>query len=309
MADARPALKTDVERQPLTVRWRADAALVGVSAVWGADFVLVKNLLGFFPALPFLFWRFTLAAVFAVLVLPGRRRTPGLWRDGLLLGALSSVGMGLQILGQVLTTASNASFLTGLASVLTPGAAFLLLRRLPTFENGLGISLAGAGFVLLAFPAGGIPVNRGDLLVFGCAVAWAFYIVELAERSPRHDPAWLTAIQIGVVAVAAGVAAFAVGGPAGLRAGILPVLSRPGVLLQVLFLAAVGTTATFLFQTWAQRQMSATHAAIIFTLEPVATALLAAWFLEERLGPRGWAGGLLVLAGIVVSETRLRRQA
>ncbi len=299
-------MQTDVEKQPLKRRWRADAVLVAVSAVWGADFVLVKNLLGLVPALPFLFWRFALATVVGALLLPGRPRTPGLVRDGLLLGALSTVGMGLQVVGQTLTTASNASFLTGLASVLTPGAAFLLLRRLPTLENGLGISIAGAGFVLMTFPAGGGAVNRGDLLVFGCAVAWAFYIVELAERSPRHDAAWLTAIQIAVVAAAAGVAVLALDGPAGLRAGILPVLTRPGLALQVAFLAAVGTTATFLFQAWAQGQMSATHAAIIFTLEPVVTALLAAWFLAEHLAPRGWAGGVLVLAGIVVSELRLR---
>ena len=282
--------------------------LVAVSVVWGADFVLVKSLLGRVPALPFLFWRFALAALVCALVLPGRRRTPRLVPDGLLLGALATVGMTLQIVGQTQTTASNASFLTGLASVMTPLAAFLLLRKLPTLENGLGISLAGAGFVLMTFPAAGAPVNRGDLLVFGCAVAWAFYIVELAERSPRHDAAWFTTIQLGVVAAAAGAAALVLDGPAGLRAAIAPILASPSLIVQVALLAALGTTATFLFQAWAQGQMSATHAAIIFTLEPVVTALLAAWFLGERLGPRGWAGGALVLAGIVVAELRLRRK-
>ena len=300
-------MKTDIEREPLEVRWRADAVLVGVSVVWGVDFVLVKNLLGLVPALPFLFWRFALAAVFCAVFLPGRRRTPGLVRDGLLLGALATVGMGLQVVGQVLTTASNASFLTGLASVMTPVAAFLLLRKLPTLENGLGIAVAGAGFVLMTFPGAGAAINRGDLLVFGCAVAWAFYIVVLAERSSRHDAAWLTAIQIVVVAAAAGLAALWLEGPEGVRAGIAPILARPGLVVQVIFLAAAGTAATFLFQAWAQGQMSATHAAVIFTLEPVVTALSAAWFLGERLGPRGWAGGVLVLAGIVVAEMRLRR--
>jgi drug/metabolite transporter (DMT)-like permease len=53
--------------------------------------------------------------------------------------------------------------------------------------------------------------------------------------------------------------------------------------------------------------MSATHAAILFALEPVFGALLAAPFLGERLGPRGLTGGSLVLAGIVVSELRLKR--
>jgi drug/metabolite transporter (DMT)-like permease len=55
--------------------------------------------------------------------------------------------------------------------------------------------------------------------------------------------------------------------------------------------------------------MSATHAAIIFALEPVWAALLAAWLLKERLGSRGAWGGALVLAGIVVSELRLRRRS
>jgi drug/metabolite transporter (DMT)-like permease len=50
------------------------------------------------------------------------------------------------------------------------------------------------------------------------------------------------------------------------------------------------------------------HGAIILALEPVFAALFAAWFLGERLGARGIAGGLLVLAGIVVSELRLGRR-
>jgi len=80
-----------------------------------------------------------------------------------------------------------------------------------------------------------------------------------------------------------------------------------GVFLRsVLYLGSIGAVGTFLGQTWAQRQMSATHAAILFTLEPVFAALLAAWMLGERLGPRGAAGAVLVFAGIVVSEVRLR---
>jgi drug/metabolite transporter (DMT)-like permease len=299
-------LKTDAEREPLSLRWRADAVLVAVTVVWGADFVLVKNLLGVVAPLPFLFWRFTLAMILCALFLPGRRRTARLAADGIYLGLLLALGMGLQILGQAETTASNASFLTGMASVLTPVAAFLLTRKLPTLENGLGISLAGVGFVLMTFPAGSLVVNRGDLLVFGCGVVFAFYIVEMAERSPRHDTLWFTTIQIFVVAVAAGGATLWTGGLPAVRSGVEPLLSRPGLLVQALSLVVVGTAGTYAFQTWAQRHMSATHAAIIYTLEPVVTALLAGWFLGERLGPRGWAGGVLVLAGIAVSELRLR---
>ncbi len=291
------------------MRWRADAVLIAVTVVWGADFVLVKNMLAAVRPLPFLFWRFAAATVLCASLLPGRRRTPRLVADGLYLGTLLTLGMALQILGQAETTASNASFLTGMASVLTPVAAYVLTRKLPTFENGIGISLAGVGFVLMTFPAGGVSVNRGDLLVFGCGVVFAFYIVEMAERSSRHDAIWFTAIQLAVVDLAVGAVTLWQGGFVRLWSGIVPILAERELLAQAAFLAVVGTSGTYMFQTWAQGHMSATHAAIIYTLEPVVTALLAAWFLAERLGPRGWIGGFLVLAGIAVSELRLPRSA
>ncbi len=299
-------MPSDTEKEPLSRRWRADAVLIAVTIVWGADFVLVKNLLGVVPPLPFLFWRFAAATALVALGLPGRASTPGVWRDGLRVGGLLALGMLLQVLGQAETTASHASFLTGMASVFTPAAAYAMTRRLPTLENGLGILVAGTGFVLMTLPTEGA-MNRGDLLVFGCGVTFAFYIVEMAERSARHDPVWFTFIQLAATTAAAGLIAFVQGGTAGLEGGIRPILSDVALVVQAVFLVVLGSAGTYVFQTWAQGHMSATHAAIIYTLEPVVTALLAARFLEERLGTRGWAGGALVLAGIVVSEVRLRR--
>ena len=131
--------------------------------------------------------------------------------------------------------------------------------------------------------------------------------MELAERSPRHDPVLFTAVQLATVALVALGLMLALRLPplAGLHAAALearPVAWGGTFLCSVLYLGSIGAVGTFLGQTWAQRQMSATHAAIIFTLEPVFAALLAAWFLGERLGPRGATGGVLVLAGIIVSE-------
>ena len=67
-------------------------------------------------------------------------------------------------------------------------------------------------------------------------------------------------------------------------------------------MALAATVVTFVVQTWAQARMSATHAAILFALEPVFTALFAAVLLHERMGKRDGWGAALVLLGIVVSE-------
>jgi drug/metabolite transporter (DMT)-like permease len=295
-------------------RFAPDAVLVAVTAIWGSSFVVVKNVLEVAPPFGFLFWRFLLATLLMGVLVLGRRAAPGLLRDGLSTGVILAAGMSLQVLGQTETTASKAAFLTGLSVVLTPFAAYARTRRLPSLENGIGIALASAGFFLLTFPRTGEPFDRGDLLMTGCGVAFAFYIVELAERSPRHDPVLFTAVQLATVALVALGLMLAMRLPllAGFHAATAearPIAWGATFLYSVLYLGSIGAVGTFLGQTWAQRRMSATHAAILFTLEPVFAALLAAWLLSERLETRGFAGGALVLAGIVVSEVRLRRKS
>src|SRR5437870_9478352 len=144
-------------------RFRADAVLIGVTALWGSSFVVVRHALDDAPPLALLFWRFLVAAACAAILVARRPKPRAAIRDGLVLGAILALGMSLQVVGQAETTASKAAFLTGLAVVLTPFVAVLRTRRLPSVENTLGIALASAGFFLLTFPAAGGPVARGDL--------------------------------------------------------------------------------------------------------------------------------------------------
>ena len=290
------------------MRLRADAALLLVTMVWGSSFIVVKNIVRDSPPLAFLFFRFALATAVCGAFALRRPRSPGLLRDGGIIGLLLAGGMTFQVLGQIETTASKAAFLTGLSVVMTPFAAFARTRRLPSLENTVGIILAGLGFLLLTFPGGAGPINRGDFLVFVCAIIFAFFIVEISLRTRSHDAFWLTTVQLAVVTVCAAIfgAAFRAAG-AGFE--LRPLVWEETFLRSVLYLGTIGTVGTFVTQTWAQGHMSATHAAIIFALEPVWAALLAAWLLRERMGVGGWWGGGLVLAGIVVSELKLRRPA
>jgi drug/metabolite transporter (DMT)-like permease len=292
-------------------RLRADLALGAVTLVWGSSFVVVRHALDDAPPLALLFWRFLVAAGLAAAMVARRRKSRLALRDGLVLGSLLALGMSLQVVGQAETTASKAAFLTGLAVVLTPFVAVLRTGRLPSIENGLGIALACGGFFLLTFPAAGGSVSRGDLFVAACGVVFAFYGVELAERAGAHDALWLTAIQLAVTAAVAGTLSLALRLPAlaGVPAAVLearPIPWREGFPATVAYLGSVCTLLAFIGWTWAQGRMSAVHGAILLALEPVFASLFAAWLLRERLGPRGIAGGALVLAGIVVSETRLR---
>jgi drug/metabolite transporter (DMT)-like permease len=290
-----------------------DLVLLAVTIVWGSSFVVVRRALDTAPPLALLFWRFAVGTAPVAVALALRRgpRPRGFGRDGLVLGLLLAAGMSLQVVGQAETTATKAAFLTGLAVVLTPFVAFLRTRRLPTIENGAGIALASVGFLLLTFPPKGEPFARGDVFVFGCGVLFAFYGVELAERAGAHDALWLTAVQLSLVLAAAGLLSLALRTNAlrGLHAAALEARPIPwggSFPASVGYLGSFCTVGAFLGWTWSQGRMTAVHGAIILALEPVVAALLAAWALGERLPARGLFGAVLVIAGIVVSELRLR---
>ncbi len=74
------------------------------------------------------------------------------------------------------------------------------------------------------------------------------------------------------------------------------------MIATVLITGILGTAVAFTVQAWAQQFTPATHAALIFNLEPVFAWITSFIFLHERLGIRAGAGALLILAGILISE-------
>jgi drug/metabolite transporter (DMT)-like permease len=87
-----------------------------------------------------------------------------------------------------------------------------------------------------------------------------------------------------------------------------PILEKPHLQLNETVIAAIlitgilGTAVAFTVQAWAQQFTPATHAALIFTLEPVFGWLTSYVVTGERLGMRAGAGALLIVAGILLSE-------
>jgi drug/metabolite transporter (DMT)-like permease len=294
------------EKAPDKHSARAAWALVAVTLVWGTTFIVNAEVLGREPPLAYVAARFVLAALILNAAALGRRSSPGIWRESLGMGVLLALGMGAQIVGQTETSASKTAFITGLSVVLTPVVGLIRNRRAPGSAVLAGVALATAGFALLSFPTGGGGINRGDLMVFACAVLFAIYFVENEQRSPRHDAVVYTARQM--LAAAATLAG----------ASLVLRLARPhlaitafelkplsldrGFLFAVGYMTLFATIGTFTVQNWAQAKLSATRAAVIFALEPVWAAIFAAIILGERLGARGYGGGVLVIAGIVVSE-------
>jgi drug/metabolite transporter (DMT)-like permease len=266
--------------------------------VWGSTFVVVKDALADVGPFEFVAMRFGVA--FLTLLLIGHGRLKGLGRHGLCAGLVIGIflflGYALQTTGLQLTTASKAGFITGLSILIVPVLAFAVLRHRIGPGLVLGVALACAGMYLLSF-SGSASFNIGDLFVLGCAVAFAAHIVSISAFAPRYDPIALSIVQTGfVAALATAITALAERQP-------LP--SATSVAWgPALYTGIVGTAAVLGVQTTIQRFTTPSHAALIFSLEPVFAALFAWALVGETLGTGGLVGGGLILAGMVVAEVR-----
>jgi drug/metabolite transporter (DMT)-like permease len=296
----------------------ADGALVATTLVWGTTFFMAKDILESWPPLAYMSVRFGLAAVILLAMFwrAVARSSRAEWRAGATLGLLMGTGFALQAVGQVYTTASKSAFVTGLTTPLVPFVALAVLRARPSIENLVGVALATAGGLLILAPRDEAGVNFGDLLTLVSTTTFALHMTLLSLYARRFETARLTVLQIVSIAVLvcfAWLALHAAGsafGPEGMpefvarESAPLPMTAR--VVGQLVYLAVVATVAVFFLWTWGQSRTTATHAAIIFSLEPVFATFFAVLVRgpEEWLGGRGWAGAALVFAGILVSELR-----
>lgn len=277
----------------------ADAVLLALSLLWATTFTLVKEVLAYASPGAFLSARFGVAAL-ALLLVWAARRGPlgaGFLRHAGLLGLAMLAGFCLQTLGLRHTTPARSGFISGLCVLVVPLAARGLLGRRVRLSTWAGVALALLGLLLLTRPLGatGQGLWLGDLLTLGSAVAFGLMVTFTSEWAPRHPLAPLVAVQVLVT-----------------LGGVLLLLPLDGAHLApghlghfaavVAFTGVVLTAGAFFLMSWGQRHTTAVRAALIFSLEPAAAALFAWARSGEPLGPLDWAGGALMVVGVIAGE-------
>lgn len=297
-------------------RRRAELALVGVTLVWGATFVVVKGALRDSSTLLFLALRFTLATValaaaFRPLTfgpLLGRPhpqpfyKTKPILAGGVLAGALLFSGYLLQTIGLRYTTASKSAFITGLCVVMVPLFSALVARQLPGASVGLGVATATAGMALLTLRGASLRMDFGDLLTLGGATAFSIHIMLLGRLAPKLGFQALALTQIATAAVLGLSTFWWVERPT--------VRWTPGLISALVVTGLLATAVAFSVQSWAQQYTTPTRTALIFAMEPVFAWLTSFVVAGELLAPRAALGAVLILAGILLVELKpLKRPA
>lgn len=279
----------------------AALSLLAVTAVWGATFVVIQDVIDEMAIFGFLTWRFGVAGLALLLIRPQalRRLSRRDVRNGVALGLMLSVAYAAQTFGLQTTSATVAGFITGMFVVFTPLIAAVVLKRPVDRTTWLAVALATVGLALISLR--GFSIGIGELLVLACAIGFAAQLVFLGEWTSVSKAYGLTVIQLLTVAISCGLLSIFEGGPRP--------PDSPSLWLATIFLALVATAAAYLTQSWAQAHITSTRAAIILTMEPVFAGIFGVLVAGDIVTWQMAVGGVLILTAMYLVELTPRDRA
>jgi drug/metabolite transporter (DMT)-like permease len=283
-----------------------EALLLGMAAIWGVNYIVVKFGAEQMGSTAFNSVRLAVAAVLLLAIAAATSRAA--WpsrRDTLALLGLGVLGNFVYqiffIEGLARTTPGTASLVlaSGPALIAVVGRAFGVERVTGRGLVGIAASIAGVALVMLGSggDAGGAGSLAGNALCFGGAICWALFTVALKPYTERVHPMQLTAITM-------------VGG-----AVPLLVLAAPQIAA-VRWAALTGTAWSALFYSCVLaivvaysifyrgvRVIGPTRTSMFSNVQPF-VALLAAWAFHYGVPtPVQLAGAVGIMAGVLLTRS------
>ena len=281
---------------------KADLMLVLVTLGWGVSYFMMDLCMEEIDPLTMNAYRFL--GAFAAAWLLSVKKVIHVNRTTLKYALFISIALVFTYIGATYgvkyTTQSNAGFLCATSTILTPIMAFIFKKVIPERKIILVVILCMTGMALLSLDAN-LRINKGDLLCLMCGVAYAIDLL-ITETGATHEN--VDAFQLGVYQL----------GFTGLWMLLLALvfedMSVPqsaACWVSLAFLTVFCTGVAFIVQAIAQQYTSATHVGVIFSLEPVFAAIVAFLFAGERLLPRAYVGGALMLLSLLIMELDISR--
>ena len=276
---------------------KADLLLVMVTAFWGASYFLTDLCLETMPPLSLNAFRFLVAfaVLGAVYFRKFRRISHKTLLYSLLIGCSLVMVYTCYVYGLMHTSISNAGFICALPVIFTPLLELVIYHKIPNRRFALALVLCTVGLGLMTLNDSFRPA-LGDIICMGTAI---FYAVDLlltdkAVRDPEVDPLQLGVCQLGVVGIIMLILTLTLEQPK------LP--QSPASWGAALFLAIFCTGIAFVIQAVQQQYTTASHVGLIFTLEPLFSAIVAYFFAHEVLGLRGYIGAALMMFSLILME-------
>ena len=280
-------------------RFQADILLLFTAFIWGVAFLFQKSATAHVGPLTFLALRglIALLALAALALREGRRAASPARADFYLTcvagGVAFLIAGWLQQAGLETASVTNTGFLTALYVVLTPLIVLCWSGKTPNPLVWPAVGMSALGTWLLG--GGGLSAfSRGDIMVAISAFFWAVQVVITAAATRYRRPIAFTALQFGIVALLAGLAA--------LTLEPLSLAELRAAAVDIAFVGLFSSALTFTLLTIAMQHTPPSEAAIIVGTETLFAAAAAYLLLGERLSALGWVGAALILGASLMVQ-------
>ena len=276
-------------------------ALLGATVIWGSAFIAQS--VGMDKIGPFTFQavRCFLAVVFlfpaSALFSKGKPfwkswADPALWRSGVICGLALFAASSLQQIGLVYTDAGKAGFLTAMYIVFVPFLG-LFLGQKPGRNALLSLIPAIVGLYLLSCTSVS-GINKGDVLLLLCAVAFSVQILLIDRHCAGLDGLKLNCIQALVAAV--------LSVPWALLTETVDASRIASCWLPLGYAGILSMGVAYTLQIVGQKRVAPSAAALLMSLESVFAALFGWLLLHETMTGAEELGCVLVFAAVVISQ-------
>ena len=278
--------------------------LLAASFFWGTTFV--AQVLGMEGLGPYTYaaFRFALGTLFMGALwfaYRGKRadeRRAGTFRSGFLpgipVGVAMFIGVTLQQVALLYTTAGKTAFITTLYIVLVPLAAVLLGQRVRVAQWG-GALLAFIGVYFLS-AYGELTINTGDLLVFICSFFWMAQILLIDRYASTVDAIELCFMEMIVCTV--GNAALAAVYETFLWSDVIR------AAIPILYAGVLSCGVAYTCQILGQAYVEPMQASILLSTEAVFAAVSGWIILGETMSGVQIMGCALLLGGALMAQIR-----
>lgn len=276
-------------------------ALLGATVIWGSAFIAQS--VGMDKIGPFTFQavRCFLAVVFlfpaSALFSRGKPfwkswADPALWRSGVICGLALFAASSLQQIGLVYTDAGKAGFLTAMYIVFVPFLGLFVGQR-PGRNALLSLIPAIVGLYLLSCTSVS-GINKGDVLLLLCAVAFSVQILLIDRHCAGLDGLKLNCIQALVVTV--------LSVPWALLTETVDASLIAACWLPLGYAGILSMGVAYTLQIVGQKGVAPSAAALLMSLESVFAALFGWLLLHETMTRAEVLGCALVFAAVVISQ-------
>ena len=205
----------------------------------------------------------------------------------------------LFLVGQKLTTASHGGLLFAITPIFVYFMAIRHLGETWMVKKGIGILLAVVGSAIIIFEDGfqfNLTILSGDLIILLAVIAWAYYTVYGKPLVEKYGAFRMTAYTVGAGAV--------MYFPFGLYRYLQCDLSNIDTngWLAILYISILTSVIGYSIWYWLLKFMEASRLSVLVNIQPIVAGILGVYMLGETITPLFVAGGLVIMAGVYVTQ-------